>query len=43
MSKEEEDDEALNGSCEKEPDLTPGLSTVAVHVFVGFLVLVCSS
>jgi len=43
MSKEEEEEEALNGSCEKEPDLTPSSSTVAVHVLVGFVELVCFS
>ena len=36
-------EEDLSGSCEKELDLTPGLSTVAVHVLLGFLELVCSS
>lgn len=43
MSKEAEiDEEALNGSFE-EKHLTPGLSTVAVYVLVGFLEHVCSS
>jgi len=42
MNKEEEEEEAHSDSCKKKR-LTPGFSTVAVYVLVGFLELFCSS